>query len=229
VNRLKRHLTVANVLSCTALFIALGGTAFAAARLNVGEVKAVNLAPQSVTQQKLHASAVTSGKIANGQVKTRDLASYGITPTKIGVGAVIGSKIANGAITQKKFGKKAVTAAALGPEAVTNAKLGAESVSQNKLATSLYSQLIKNVSYVTETSISNGTDNEKSVTALCPVGKEVIGGGARIIGATSKTVVSETAPALVGTAHPGWYASGREVSEETGNWAVSAFAICATL
>lgn len=220
MSRFKKHLSVANILSVTALFIALGGSAYAAVKLRPNQVKTVNIAKEAVTQQKVHASAITSGKIANGQVNNRDLAN----------GAVNASKLGTEVVTTKKLAKKAVTANILGPEAVTNAKLGNESVSQAKLAGSLYAQLVKNVSYVTETSSSVASENEKTVTALCPVGKEVIGGGARINGANTKTVVSETAPALsLAGAHVGWYASGREVAEESGNWSISAFAICATL
>jgi hypothetical protein len=179
----------------------------------------VNLAKEAVTQQKLRANAVTSGKIANGQVNNRDLAN----------GAVSGNKLGREAVKANKLAKKAVTATALGPEAVTNAKVKNEAISQGKLAASLYGQLFKNVSYVTETSASNPT-NTKSTTALCPAGKEAIGGGARINGANTKTVVSGTAPALDGAgSHNGWFASGREVEEELGNWSISAFAICAQL
>ena len=42
----KRHLTVANVLSCIALFVALSATAVAATKLSTGQVKAVNIAPR---------------------------------------------------------------------------------------------------------------------------------------------------------------------------------------
>jgi hypothetical protein len=216
---LKKHLSVANVLSVSALFIALGGSAYAAVKLKPNQVKTVNIAKEAVTQQKLRGNAVTSGKIANGQVNNRDLAN----------GAVSGNKLGKEAVKGNKLAKKAVTAAVLGPEAVTNAKLQNEAVSQAKLASSLYGQLVKNVTYVTETSVSDSA-TEKTVTASCPVGKEAIGGGARINGANTQTVVNETAPALSAAgAHFGWYASGREVATELGNWSVSAFAICATL
>jgi len=219
VSALKKHLSVANVLAAAALFVALGGSAYAAAKLGVGQVKAVNIAKEAVTQQKLRAGAVTSGKIANGQVNNRDLAN----------GAVSGNKLGKEAVKANKLAKKAVTATALGPEAVTGAKLKNEAVSQAKLASSLYGQLVKNVTYVTATSAFNASD-EKFVTAECPAGKEVLGGGARINGANTKTVVNETAPALSPSgAHFGWYGSGREVVAEAENWSVSAFAICAQL
>lgn len=219
MSALKKHLSAANVLAVAALFVALGGSAYAAAKLGTGQVKAVNIAKEAVTQQKLRANAVTSGKIADGQVNNRDLAN----------GAVSGNKLGKEAIKANKLAKKAVTATALGPEAVTNAKLKNEAVSQTKLASSLYGQLVKNVSYVTATSPLDSEEN-KFVTAECPAGKEVIGGGARINGANTKTVVNETAPALSAAgAHFGWYGAGREVGVEPGNWSVSAFAICAQL
>jgi len=216
---LKKHLSVANVLSVTAVFIALGGSAYAAVKLRPNQVKTVNIAKEAVTQQKLRASAVTSGKIANGQVNNRDLAN----------GSVSGNKLGKEAVKANKIAKKAVGAAALGPEAVTSAKLKNEAVSQAKLASSLYAQLVKNVSYVTTTSAFDSETN-KTITAECPVGKEAIGGGARINGANTTTVVNETAPALaVNGSHFGWYAAGREVAPEASNWSVSAFAVCATL
>lgn len=211
---------MANVLSVTALFVALGGSAYAAAKLGPSSVKAVNIAKEAVSQPKLRANSVTSGKIANGQVNNRDLAN----------GAVSGNKLGKEAVKANKLAKKSVTATALGPEAVTNAKLGNEAVSQAKLASSLYGQLVKNVSYVTATSPVDSVD-EKFITAECPTGKEAIGGGARINKGTSvTTVVNETAPALASNgSHFGWYAAGREVTSEPGTWSVSAFAICASL
>ncbi len=219
VSALKKHLSVANVLSVVALFVALGGSAYAAAKLHAGQVKTVNIANEAVTQPKLRANAVTSGKIANGQVNNRDLAN----------GSVSGNKLGREAVKTNKLAKKAVIATTLGPESVTGAKVKAEAISQAKLASSLYGQLVKNISYVTATSAFDSEEN-KFVTAECPAGKEAIGGGARINGANTKTVVNETAPALSRAgAHFGWYAAGREVTSESGNWSVSAFAICAQL
>jgi len=229
VSGFKKHLSLANVLSCTALFVALGGSAYAAVNLRPSQVRTVNLAKEAVTQQKLHGNSVTSGKIVNGQVINRDIANGAVSSTKLANGSVIAGKIKAEAVTAKKLAKKSVSATTLGPEAVSNAKIETGAVSIAKLAPTLYSSIVKNVSYVTASSPSN-SDTEKTATAECPAGKEAIGGGARIIGATTKTVVNETAPALSGTgAHFGWYASGREVAEESGNWYVSAFAICAEL
>jgi hypothetical protein len=80
---LKRHLSVANVLSCLALFVALGGSAFAAVKLNANQVKAFNIAKQAVTNPKIKQQAITSGKIKNGTVNALDLGAGQVTGEKI--------------------------------------------------------------------------------------------------------------------------------------------------
>ena len=45
MSTLKRHLSVANVLSCIALFVALGGVAYAAVKIPPNAVKARSIAP----------------------------------------------------------------------------------------------------------------------------------------------------------------------------------------
>lgn len=227
---LKRHLTVANVLSCTALFVALAGTAYAATKLGPGQVKSVNIASQAVTNAKIKTQAVTSGKIKNSGINSVDLGKEAVTNSKLAKKVVTNAKLGTEAVTTGKLAKKAVTANILGPEAVTNGKLGNESVSALKLAGSFYHQLLKNVQYVTETS-ANDSETEKSVTALCPPGKEAIGGGARINSPASVSVaVSGTYPLVAANnGRVGWIGTGHETPIEAGNWQVVAYAVCAEL
>lgn len=67
-----------NTLGLVAIFIALGGTAVAAADLGKGDV--------------------TSKIIANGQVKTKDLANAAVTNPKIAANAVDGGKVADNSL-----------------------------------------------------------------------------------------------------------------------------------
>jgi hypothetical protein len=219
VSKLKRHLSVANVLSCTALFVALGGTAFAAVKLSPGQVKTVNIARQAVTNAKIKTQAVTSGKIKNGGVNALDL----------GAGQVTAEKLATGAVTGKKIAKKAVSPRTIANEAVTADKLANESIVASKLSSSFYGQLVRNVAYISESSATNGEDN-KSVTANCPTGKEAIGGGVRLEGELSGVAVTGSYPVSSGDTRTGWAALAHETSGGTpGNWAVVAFVICAEI
>jgi hypothetical protein len=220
VTNLKRHLTAANVLSCMALFIALGGTAYAAVKLKPNQVKAVNIAKQAVTNAKLKTQAVTSGKIKNGGVVNADL----------GAGAVTSSKIAKEAVTNGALAKKAVTEAKLGPESVGTGKIDNEAITSAKIATSVWNQLVKSVTYESSTSV-NDSETEKNTTATCPQGKEAIGGGARINApAGVEVAINGSYPAVASNnARTGWIASGRETAAEAGNWQVVAYVVCASL
>ncbi|MGV1048019.1 MAG: hypothetical protein ACOYD4_05780 [Solirubrobacterales bacterium] len=230
MNILKRHLSVANALSLTALFVALAGTAYAAGKLGPGQVKAVNIASQAVTNSKIKTQAVTSGKIKNSGINAADLAPGSVINSKIKNKAVTNAKLGAESVGTSKLAKKSVTANVLGPEAVTAGKLGNESVSATKLSTSFYLQLIKNVTYVNGESASN-TDVAKFAEAVCPVGKQAIGGGARVNGELADVAVTGSNPTSVGTIRTGWSAFGRDVDPATltGNWSVTAFAVCAEL
>lgn len=230
MNKFKRHLTVANVLSCTALFVALGGSAYAATKLGVAQVKTVNIANQAVTNPKIKTQAVTSGKIKNLGINAADLAGGSVINSKIANKAVTNAKLATEAVGTSKLAKKSVTEATIGPEAVTNGKIGKEAITAAKISTPLWFQLIKNITYVTETSV-NDSETEKSVTASCPSGKEVIGGGARINAASSVNVAVSASYPLVNSnnGRVGWIATGREGGVEPGNWQVVAYAVCAEL
>lgn len=219
MNTLKRHLTVANVLSITAVFIALSATAVAATKLSAGQVKSVNIARQAVTNPKIKQQAVTSGKIKNGGVNALD----------IGAGQVTNEKIATGAVTGKKIAKKAVSPRTIAEEAITTGKLGNESIVASKLSASLYAQLVRNVTYITSESASNN-EVAKSAEAVCPTGKQAIGGGARVNGNLQDVAVTGTNPASSGSTRTGWQAFARDVDNVPGgNWSVEAFAICAEL
>jgi len=219
VKTLKRHLTVANVLSITAVFIALSATAVAATKLSAGQVKAVNIARQAVTNAKLKTQAVTSGKIKNGTVNALDLGAGQVTEEKIGTGAVTGKKIA----------KKAVSPRTIANEAVQTDKLANESIVASKLSASLYAQLVRNVTYVNSESASNN-EIAKSAEALCPTGKQAIGGGARVNGELQDVAVTGSNPSSSGSTRTGWQAFARDIEGTPGgNWSIEAFVVCAEL
>lgn len=219
MSTLKRHLTVANVLSCIALFVALGGAAYAAVKIPVNGVKARNIAPQAVTNAKIKREAVTSGKIKNGGVNALD----------IGAGQVTSDKLATGAVTSKKIAKKAVTNRTLAEESVTTGKIAKEAVDASKISTPLWAQLVRNVAYFSATSAED-SEEVKSVTAKCPSGKEAIAGGALLHGELKEVSITGSSPFSEGNSRTGWSAFGHETgSGTTNNWSVEAFAVCAEL
>jgi hypothetical protein len=216
LKRLKRHLSFANVVSCLALFMALSGVAYAAKTI----VKTQNLVNGAVTTAKIRNGAVTTGKLRNG----------GVTGQKIAPGTIGSSQLANGSVRAGQLGGQVVTEAKIKNGAVTESKLGTGAVSSGKVAPTFLAQLLKNVTYVTETS-ENDSETEKFVTAKCPSGKEAIGGGARINAPEAVAVAVNASYPLVDSnnGRVGWIAGGRETPEEGKNWQVVAYAVCAEL
>jgi hypothetical protein len=86
VLKLKSRLNYANVTATIALFLALGGGAFAATQLP----------KKSVGTKQLKAKAVTNPKLGDKAVSTDKLAENAVTGGKIADGAVTGGKLAAG-------------------------------------------------------------------------------------------------------------------------------------
>lgn len=228
---MKKHLNPATVIACIALFVALSGAAMAAkVTLSKNAVKTKNIANGAVTTPKLRNGAVTTAKLRNGAVIGPKIADATIGSGQLANGSVRSGQLGGQVVTEAKIKNGAVTENKLGAESVTTGKIKKEAVTATTLSSTLYRQLVKNVTYVTETSL-NDSEEEKTVTAKCPSGREAIGGGARINApAKSKVAVSATYPLVEpNNARTGWIASGRETPEEAESWQVVAYAICAEL
>jgi hypothetical protein len=77
-NRVRAHLTFANIASALALFIALGGSAYAIS-LGKNDVRSRNIAPHQVKKSDLHKNAVNRRKVANNAVASPEVKSDSLT------------------------------------------------------------------------------------------------------------------------------------------------------
>ena len=78
MRRLKDRLTYANVMASAAVFIALGGSAYAALRVP----------PNSVGARQIKAGAVTTGKVANEAITAAKVAEHSLTGQDISLPAL---------------------------------------------------------------------------------------------------------------------------------------------
>jgi hypothetical protein len=83
VQKIRKRITFSNVIAMMALFVALGGSAYAATQLKKNSVGTKQIKSNAVTAAKLKKNAVTGAKIATG--------------------AVTGAKVANGSLTGAKI------------------------------------------------------------------------------------------------------------------------------
>lgn len=239
MKHLSKHLTFANAISCIALFVALSGAAYAAKttlgnkavktkNLANGSVTALKLGNGSVTTLKLKNGAVTGPKIGPGAVGSTALAAGSVRSSQLGGGVVTDGKLKNGAVTESKLFNSAVTNSKLGPNSVATGKIQDGAITSPKLASGLLAQLVKNVSYLNKTSGAVSATSPQSVTAECPAGKQVIGGGARVLPGDAVVVqVTDSVPFLAGDGkRTGWTAAA-QTPEAGKTFAVEAHAICA--
>ena len=114
----------AMIVACLALFVALGGTSYAATKL----------AANSVGSKQIKSNAVTAAKIKNGAITTAKLKDGAVTTAKLPDGAVTTAKLPDGAVTTAKLPDGAVTTAKLPDGAVATAKIADGAVSTTKFA-----------------------------------------------------------------------------------------------
>ena len=107
MRRIRPHLTYANVMATVAVFLALGGGAFAVTHLKKNSVKTKNIKNKAVTEPKLAES--TRANLA--LVLHNDVDEAQLLGQEIGIGAVSNDKLADGAVTPGKTSYAVATGA----------------------------------------------------------------------------------------------------------------------
>ena len=110
------------VVAMLALFVALGGAAYAVT-LGKNDVKTRNIASGAVTGSRLAAGAVKTAKIRDGAVTTTKIADGAVGASALGDGAVERPKIKAQAVTNPKLADGAISAEKLAANSVTSASV----------------------------------------------------------------------------------------------------------
>jgi hypothetical protein len=175
MSRLWKSLTFSNVIALLALFIALGGSVYAASnKIDGSQIKAKSLPGNRLMPESVAAAQLKKGSIGEAQLKAN-----AVNGKQIKAGAVSAGKIAKNTITGTQ-----VKAGSLEGAQIKAGSLGATQINQTTL-TGISAANIHTVQYVTSTvAIAPETETTSpaptSATATCPVGMKVIGGGANV-------------------------------------------------
>jgi hypothetical protein len=193
-----------NPIAYLALFIALGGSAYAAVSIPSNSIGTSQLRRGAVTAPKLARRAVTSSAIAPGSVGSSALQDAAITATKIAphslTAAQFGSGTLPGAGSQQKL-ETTVAQGALGPSSGPSGP------------------------------VSVGTTG--AVMADCNAGQQAVGGGFQVPAdeQSALTITASVPTPLAGTTIPtGWTVDYTVIQpQSTPPLGVKAYAVCATL
>jgi len=182
----RRRVSYANVVATLALFLALGGTSYAALTITGKQVKNSSLTGKDVKNKSLGGADLKGGSLLSSHFKAGQLPS-----------GPAGSPGSTG------------PAGPVGPVGPVGPAGG-----------------VSGLQIVEALSASNSIDKE--ITATCPAGKKVIGGGGAIVDVGSGGVALERSLTEDGVG-AAWTARGHEHDATAANWRVLAQAICANV
>lgn len=161
------RISPAMILSIVALFVALGGSAYA---VGVGKntVRSPQIVDGAVRTVDVRDNAVNAAKIAPDAIGNEELADNSVTSQEIGDETVANQDLANSAVTTAKVAEDSLTALDLGTASVGSAELQSEAVRASDLG---------NLIQVSSTEPIGANGGTKTVQVACPAGSQVISGG----------------------------------------------------
>jgi hypothetical protein len=178
-------------IALLALFVALGGTAYATTAVPRNSVGTNQLETHAVTSSKLARNSVTGRSVRDRSLQIGDLslrarallraggAPGSVNSGALAKGAVTTVKLADASVTAAKIVDGAVTAADLAASSVTTAQLAHGSVTGAKLAPESVTGANVPLRMVTAVGHVNGF-RSTTLTATCPPGTRAFGGGVSI-------------------------------------------------
>jgi hypothetical protein len=116
-------LSFANVTAALALFVALGGTSYAALAIPANSVGSPQIRPNAVGASEIRSGAVGRSEIRAGGVASSEIARDGVGSSEIRRGAVGTSEIHNGSIRTDDVKNGTIASVDLAPGAVEPANL----------------------------------------------------------------------------------------------------------
>jgi hypothetical protein len=178
-------------IALLALFVALGGTAYAATALPRNSVGPKQLKAHAVTSSKLAKNSVSASTVKDRTLQLADLslrarallraggAPGSVTSGAIAKGAVTTAKLGDASVTTAKIVDGDVTTADLGPSSVTALQLAHGSVTGDKLAPNTVTGGNVPLRMVTAVGHVDGY-RSATLTATCPPGTRAFSGGVSI-------------------------------------------------
>jgi hypothetical protein len=111
-SRARARLSFANVTSTLALFLALGGTSYAAATLPFNSVGKGQIKSNAVGKSEIAANSVGTSELRNSGVAAADIKSGAVGPSEVRPNAIDSDELADGGIGAADLSDAAKTAVA---------------------------------------------------------------------------------------------------------------------
>jgi hypothetical protein len=110
--RTRNAVSFANVTSALALFVALGGTSYAAVSLSRDDVGAWHISAGAVGKSEIHRSAVSASELRRNGVRASEIMRDAVGPSEVRPNAINTDEIADGGVEAADLSAAARTALA---------------------------------------------------------------------------------------------------------------------
>lgn len=213
---IRSKLTFANVVALMALFIALGGSAYAVSRNSVGPRQ---LRSNAVITPKIRNNAVTAAKLRGNAVTTNKLRDDAVTTNKIADDAVTGDKVNEASLSGVTPSGPAggdLTGTYPSPTIADSAVTSAKIQNGQVLATDLGPAVVR---MNTDTAVPNNSSS--LVLVVCQSGERAIAGGGQWSGTINEAKYIQASVPGGGNL---WQTSGRNESGAARDF--TAYALC---
>ncbi|MGE4427606.1 MAG: hypothetical protein AB7G37_14235 [Solirubrobacteraceae bacterium] len=200
----RRRIGSAHVMAGVAIFVALGGTSYAAVSL-----------PKN---------SVGSAQIKNGAVAAKDLKKKAVTGSRVASNAITSSKVKDGSLLAQDFKAGELSGGApgpAGPQGPQGEKGDKGEKGDPGAPGANGTNGVSGYQLVTGPAVNVAAGDSAQATAACPAGKRVLGGG-YTVGASTGVNMNRSGPSSVTT----WYV--RVTNTTGGAKSINAQAICIT-
>jgi hypothetical protein len=225
IGKLRGRVSSAHVISLAALFVALGGTAFAAATIGTGDIK-----NGAVTEPKLHDLAVTTRKLDRLAVTASRLANSAVITKKLADRAVLARKLADLAVKTSKIRDAAVNSAKVADDSLTGGDILNDSLTGVDINEATLGAPTAGLQTVQANSATSSA-SPKSAVVECPLGTRYIGWSYNLSGAKTGSNPNVYTDVVLNSVFPDL--SGRQIvfnayEEEptAADWTLIGEAIC---
>ena len=222
MQRIRNHLSFANVISMIALFVALGGASYAAVTLPKNSVGAKQIKKRAVRGKHININAVSASKIQRDSISS----------PKIADGSVFSADLADNSVSSSDLADNSVG----GGETAPNSVGTVEAIDGSLGKADLVSGLLDHEITVQRTDVALADNTSQAVEASCPAGMKAIAGGSSVDQTGSddiKQLVSRPGNGGFipddGQTFNDWRAVYRNPAGGTGAAEIRAFVICMTV
>lgn len=186
MNKIRRHMSYANVMSTIAAFAALTtGSAYAVTTFTGANIKDGTLTGRDLKNGSVGTADVaglTGADIADGKLTGKDLAASTVSGNHIANGSVSGLDVAYNAITGAHIPAGSIGGSDLADGSVDSGAIANDSIGLGDLApatrNALSIQVVKQSVSMVPDDLATSYGQPRDVDILCPNGGRAVGGGA---------------------------------------------------